>query len=194
MTRTILLARHGVHAEVGHVLSGRSEIALSDEGRMQAEQLAAWLDRTRISSIHVSPRRRTRETADPLARRCGLSPVLAPALDEIDFGTFTGQSFAALDDDPRWATWNAERDTARCPSGETMAQAVERAWRYIRALPADDAPALCVTHCDVIRGLVARHFDLPFTAIYGFNCDPGSVTTLELSDAGTRLVALNERP
>ena len=39
---------------------------------------------------------------------------------------------------------------------------------------------------------------LPFTAIYGFNCDPGSVTTLVLNDpaagVGTRLVALNERP
>ncbi len=194
MTRTILLARHGVHVEVGHILSGRSEIALSDEGHVQAERLATWLDRIPIASIHTSPRARTRQTAESVAHRRGLLPLIAPALDEIDFGTFTGQSFAALGDDFRWAKWNAERDTARCPDGETMAQAVERAWRYIHALPAGDAPALCVTHCDVIRGLVARHFDLPFNAIYGFDCDPGSVTTLELSDTGIRLVALNERP
>ena len=194
MIRTILLARHGVHAEVGHVLSGRSEIALSPGGRADAERLAIWLDRGRIASLHVSPRARTRETAEPVAGRRGLTATIAPALDEIDFGAFTGRSFAALDADPAWRRWNAERDSARCPGGETMAQAVERAWRYIHAIPASDAPALCVTHCDVIRGLVARHFGLPFTAIYRFNCDPGSVTTLALDEAGTRLVALNERP
>jgi broad specificity phosphatase PhoE len=194
MTRTILLARHGIHAEVGHVLSGRSEIALADEGRAEAERLVGWLDRVKLSSIHTSPRARTQQTAAPAAARAGLVPVVAPALDEIDFGAFTGRDFASLDADTDWQRWNAERDTARCPDGETMAEAVERAWRYIRAIPASDAPALCVTHCDVIRGLVARLLGVSFTRIYAFDCDPGSVTTLQLSDTGTRLIALNERP
>jgi len=194
MTRTILFARHGIHAEVGHVLSGRSEIALADEGRAQAERLAVWLNRIPLASIHTSPRARTRQTAAPAAARAGLVPVVAPALDEIDFGAFTGRDFAALDADPDWQRWNAERDTARCPEGETMAEAVERAWRYIHALPASAAPALCVTHCDVIRGLVAQLLGVSFTRIYAFDCDPGSVTTLQVSDTGTRLVALNERP
>lgn len=194
MTRTILLARHGIHAEVGHVLSGRSEIALAAEGRAQAERLAVWLDRVPLSSIHTSPRARTRQTAAPVAARRGLVPVVAPALDEIDFGTFTGRDFAALDADADWQRWNAERDTARCPGGETMAEAVARAWDYLHALPAAATPALCVTHCDVIRGLVARHMGVSFTAIYGFDCAPGSVTTFALSDAEMRLVALNERP
>ncbi len=194
MTCTILLARHGIHAEVGHVLSGRSEIALADEGRAQAERLAVWLDRVPLSSIHTSPRARTQQTAAPAAARMGLVPVVAPALDEIDFGAFTGRDFASLDADPDWQHWNAERDTARCPSGETMGEAVERAWRYIHAIAAEDTPALCVTHCDVIRGLVARHLGVSFTRIYAFDCDPGSMTTLQLSDTGTRLVALNERP
>ena len=194
MTRTILLARHGIHAEVGHILSGRSEIALADESRAQAERLAWWLSRMPLSSIHTSPRARTQQTAAPAAARAGLVPVVAPALDEIDFGAFTGRDFASLDADADWQRWNAERDTARCPNGETMAEAVERAWRYIHAIPTDKAPALCVTHCDVIRGLVARHLGVSFTRIYGFDCDPGSVTTLQLSNAGTRLVALNERP
>lgn len=198
MTRTILLARHGTHAEVGHVLSGRSEIGLAPAGETQARRLAEWLERTPLASIHVSPRARTRQTAGPVATKRGLTPVPAPALDEIDFGAFTGRSFATLDADPDWQRWNAQRDTARCPGGETMTEAVARAWDYLHALPATAMPALCVTHCDVIRGLVARHLGLPFTAIYGFDCDPGSVTTLVLNDpaagAGARLVALNERP
>jgi probable phosphoglycerate mutase len=194
MTRTILLARHGTHAEVGHVLSGRSEIGLSAEGHTQAARLARWLDRTPLASIHVSPRARTRQTAAPVASARALLPIVAPALDEIDFGAFTGRDFDALDHDADWKRWNADRDTARCPGGETMVEAVERAWRYIHTIPDADAPALCVTHCDVIRGLVARHLGVAFTRIYGFDCDPGSVTTLNIDDAGTRLVSLNERP
>ncbi len=33
-------------------------------------------------------------------------------LDEIDFGTFTGRSFADLDGDPDWRTWNEDRANA----------------------------------------------------------------------------------
>jgi ribonuclease H / adenosylcobalamin/alpha-ribazole phosphatase len=40
MSAKIFLARHGTHAEVGHILSGRSDIRLSADGVRQAERLA----------------------------------------------------------------------------------------------------------------------------------------------------------
>ena len=61
--KTILLARHATHAEVGQVLSGRSEIALSDAGRAEAADLAAMLAKAPVTAIYSSPRRRTQETA-----------------------------------------------------------------------------------------------------------------------------------
>ncbi|WP_069207584.1 histidine phosphatase family protein [Sphingomonas panacis] len=189
--KIVILARHGAHAEVGHVLSGRSEIALSPRGQAEAVALAQALDGTPIASLHASPRRRARDTAAPLGERRGLAVEIAPALDEIDFGAFTGRSFAELDSDPDWFRWNAERATARCPDGETMAEASARAAGYLNSLAPDRLPALCVSHCDVIRGLVARQLGLGFDRMFALECDPASRTTLDL-DSG-RLVALNER-
>jgi ribonuclease H / adenosylcobalamin/alpha-ribazole phosphatase len=197
MSRLIHLARHGTHAEVGRVLSGRSEIALNEQGIVEAERLAALIGSLPVTSIHSSPRRRALQTIEPAARRTGLPVTIAPALDEVDFGAFTGQTFAGLNGDgggDAWFRWNAERDSARCPDGETMAEAVARAAAYLQALPEPATPAFCVTHCDVIRGLVAQALGLRFQSMFAFDCDPGSLTTLDLSNGQVRLVALNERP
>lgn len=190
--RTVILVRHGAHAELGRVLSGRSEIALSAQGLAEATALAAALDGAAIASLHASPRRRAQETIAPLAARRGLPVRIANALDEVDFGAFAGRAFAGLDGDPAWFRWNAERHSARCPGGETMAEAVGRAVAYVTALAADDYPALCVTHCDIVRGLVADQLGLGLDRLLAFDCDPASRTTLAWTDGGMRLVSLNQ--
>ena len=194
MRQTILLARHGLHDEVGSVLSGRSEIALNDAGHAQARALADALGERGIGSIHASPRRRTMDTAAPIAARCGLSVRRAAALDEIDFGDLTGRSFAALDGDDDWQRWNAHRATARCPGGETMAEVIARATAYLRAITPSDAPALCVTHCDVIRGLVADARGDDLNRLYDLPCDPGSLTEIAMVDGRLDVVSLNRLP
>lgn len=194
MTRIVHLARHGTHAEVGHVLSGRSEIGLSLRGQEEADALARQLAALPLRSIHSSPRTRTQETAAAVAERTGLPVRIAPALDEIDFGAFTGRAFAALDEDADWRRWNAERATARCPGGETMAEATARAAACLDGIAQEDAPAVCVTHCDIIRGLVAHLLGFDYGRMFAFDCDPGSLTTFARNTDGWRLVALNERP
>ena len=193
MTRTVLLVRHGTHAEVGRVLSGRSEIALDARGRREAEALALALESTAIASLHTSPRTRARETIAPVAARRALPITVTDSLDEIDFGDFTGRSFAALDADADWRRWNAERATARCPSGETMMEASERALAYLRGIAVNDSPALCVTHCDIIRALAVRALGLGFDRLLAFDCEPASCTTLAIGDGELRIIALNER-
>ena len=191
--RLVTLVRHGTHAEVGRTLSGRSEIALDARGHAEAAALADVLAGAEFASLHASPRRRACETIAPIAERLQLPVRIAAALDEIDFGAFTGRTFAALDDDPAWFGWNAKRDTARCPGGETMAEATARAASYIDALEPGDFPALCVTHCDVIRGVVVRQLGLGFDRMFALDCDPASRTTLDRTEHAMRLVALNER-
>ncbi len=193
MSATVHLVRHGTHAEVGRVLSGRSEIALDGRGTAEARALADALDGLPIASLHSSPRRRARDTIAPLAARRALEVQIVAALDEVDFGGFTGRNFAELEDDAAWRQWNAERGDARCPGGETMAEASARATAWLRAIPAASSPALCVTHCDVIRGLVVQALGLPFDRIFDLDCDPASVTTLELGEGRTRIVSLNQR-
>jgi broad specificity phosphatase PhoE len=75
-----------------------------------------------------------------------------------------------------------------------MATATARAVRHIQSA-AGDGPVLCVSHCDVIRGVVAHYLGLDADRLLGFDVDPASLTELALYGDGTgRVVALNERP
>lgn len=193
LTADILLARHGSHAELGHVLSGRSEVELSPAGRAEAERLAAWLADVPLAAIHSSPRRRARQTAEVVAGPHGLVVERIDALDEIDFGAWAGARFAKLESDTHWRHWNEARDRARAPGGETMAEATARAVHHLEALTAA-GPVLCVTHCDLIRGVVAHYLGLGLDRLLSFDCAPASLTTLAREGQGARIISLNERP
>ena len=107
-------------------------------------------------------------------------------------GRWAGQPFTTLASDPAWERWNAERATATTAGGEDMAGATARAVRHIEAV-AGERPVLCVSHCDIIRGVVAYYLGLDANRLLAFDVDPASLTTLVLHGSGARLVALNER-
>lgn len=72
-----------------------------------------------------------------------------------------------------------------------MGEAVARAVGFVAGC--GEGVTLCVSHCDIIRGVVAHYLGLPLERIFSLGCDPGSVTTLSLQGEGAMVVALNER-
>lgn len=189
------LARHGAHADYGQVLSGRSGAApLTAAGRAQAGRLARWALRHGVSIIHASPRTRTAETAALVAEAVGVEAQHSDALDEIDFGAWNGRAFVDLDGDPLWNEWNRQRSLASTPGGETMAQAVARAAAHVAALGQGGASALSITHCDIIRGVLAHYLGLGLDHILRFDIDPGSVSTIAFGPDGARIIRINEVP
>ncbi|GGB27147.1 phosphoglycerate mutase [Sphingomonas metalli] len=198
MARSILLARHGTHDEVGRILSGRSAIGLNASGHAEAAALAARLADEPLAEIHASPRPRTQQTAVRIADPRGLPVVTTAALDEIDFGSFTGRDFAELDGDADWQLWNARRATARCPGGETMEEVVARALGWMRGIGTSSGGGsiLAVTHCDVIRGMIAFLSGAGLDRLYDLPCAPGSLARFSVDaarDGGAiRIVSLPE--
>ncbi len=193
VSATVLLARHGHHDEVGTVLSGRSEIGLSPTGRDEARRLAGHLRDRPLVAVYSSPRCRARRTAEAVADGHGLPVAVLDDLDEIDFGAWAGQDFAVLADDPIWQRWNARRATAATPAGDTMAATTARAVAAIGRV-AVEGMVLCVSHCDVIRGVVAHVLGLSADRLLAFDVDCASLTTLAIDGGDWRLVGLNERP
>ncbi|WP_300973861.1 histidine phosphatase family protein [Sphingomonas sp. LHG3406-1] len=177
------LLRHGAHDDLGLRLTGRApDGGLSALGRTQAVAAARRLQADPPAAVYASPRRRTMETASIVAEHLGLEVMEAPALDEIDFGEWTGRSFLQLHDDPRWAVWNSRRSEARCPGGETMAEAQARALAFAFEVAAThDGPALLVTHCDVIRALHCWSERRSLDSILDTQCEPGSLSVLALA-------------
>jgi broad specificity phosphatase PhoE len=76
----VVLVRHG-RAAAGWDTD--PDPPLDDLGRVQAENMAAVLAPLGPWTVFTSPLRRTRETAEPLARRWGSVPLIEPAMAEI---------------------------------------------------------------------------------------------------------------
>lgn len=195
MTLTLFLVRHAAHDNVGRFLAGRSEpVALGEAGREQARRLAERLRQEEIADIYTSPRTRTRETAAAVAVACGIGPPKqSEALDEIDFGDWSGKDFATLDTDPLWRRWNTTRSLVRTPGGETMLEVQSRVFSLIeKLLESEDGKRIAlVSHADVIKAAVSHVLGLPPDAWPRFDIAPASVTTLAVGDWGAKLITLN---
>lgn len=196
MTTTILLIRHAAHVELGQVLSGRRrDVSLSKEGVEQAEIVADLLGVEPLAAVYSSPRERAFYTARAIAEQHEMKPQVADGLDEVDFGDWTGRSFDDLEGDPVWDEWNGSRGSARPPAGESMAEAVSRAVVGIEELAAGhrDQMIATVSHCDIIRGVIAHYLGLPLDNLLRFDVDPASVSRVAVGNWRARIMTINER-
>ncbi|HEY0111527.1 MAG TPA: histidine phosphatase family protein [Allosphingosinicella sp.] len=196
MTATLLLIRHAAHVELGRTLSGRRrDVALSAEGLEQAEIVADLLGIEPLSAVYSSPRERAYYTARQIAEAHELKVRVSDELDEVDFGDWTGLSFDDLEGDPEWSRWNEARGSARPPGGESMAEAVARSTRALQAMAGEHSgeTIACVSHCDIIRGILAHYLGLSLDNLLRFDVDPASVSRLALGGWGARVMTVNER-
>ena len=196
VTATILLIRHAAHVELGRVLSGRRrDVAFSVDGLEQAEIVADLLSVEPLTAVFSSPRERAYYTARSIAEPHDLKVEIADGLDEVDFGDWTGTAFDQLEGEPAWSEWNEARGTARPPGGESMAEAVVRAVAALAEIAAENrnGTVACVSHCDIIRGVIAHHLGLPLDHMLRFDVDPASVSRIAIGAWGARIMTVNER-
>ena len=189
-----LLIRHAAVELAGNIIAGRSTgILLSDCGREQARRLARTLRSERIRSIYASPRERARETAQPTAEERCMPVEIAPELDEIDYGDWTGLSMEQLSAWPQWQAFNTIRSCTRIPGGELIAEVQSRVTTLIERLRAQDRPGsvLLVSHCDVIRAALAYYLSFPVDLMLRLEINPASVSIVKLSAAGPSITCVN---
>lgn len=190
---TLFVVRHANHALVGKVLAGRMPgVGLDQEGRDQARQLALRLSREKIDRVVTSPLERALETAEPIAERLNCVIEVADEINEIDCGAWTGLSFEALSEDPRWTVWNEARASAGTPGGETMQAVQVRAMALVRRLASRAGAVALVTHSDVIKAIVAAILGLSLDRHDSFAIDPASITTVHMFGEVGRIVRMNE--
>lgn len=72
---------------------GQADPELDPRGRDEARRVADRLAGEEISAIYVSTLRRTAQTAEPLARKLGIEPVVEPRLREVHLGDWEGVTF-----------------------------------------------------------------------------------------------------
>ena len=193
---TVLLIRHGHTDAIGRRLVGRTPgVHLTSAGEAQARRLVDRLSATHLDAIYVSPLERARETAAPLAASRALTPRVLDDLTEVEFGEWTGLTFAELDTREDWRLFTVRRGTALVPGGEpapaVQSRIVGALERLRRAHPGGMVAA--VSHADVIRAAVMHDAGAPLDLIHRFAIMPASITTVLLAGGSATLVAVNER-
>lgn len=193
---TFYLIRHGSNDFFQHTLVGRKPgIHLNDAGRREAVALADALAGERIDAILTSPLERCRETAEPLAKKLGLTVEIAEALNEVAFGEWTGRTFAELDALTAWKQWNAFRSGGRVPGGETMLEVQSRMIALVQKLRAErpDQRVALFSHGDPLRTVLLYFLGTPLEFIRRIELSPASVSVLCVGDWDAQFRCINAR-
>lgn len=156
----LFLIRHTAPAVVAGVCYGRTDVPLAESAERDIEAALAPLPKFEL--VYSSPAQRCVRLASELAKRDGCELVLAPELQELDFGHWEQLPWARIPrehSDP-WAadTWN------RAPPGGETEQALwtRVATWYRTALPAPVSRCAVVAHGGPLRVLRCLALDVAF--------------------------------
>jgi len=189
---TLLLVRHGQTVwHEGPRYAGSSDVALTDLGRAQAQQLAAWAPSARIDAVVSSQLARAVGTARPAADACGLDLRVDARLAEMDFGVAEGRTRAEMEVDTAAALAAHLADPMGCgfPGGESGLEVVGRAAAAFRDVCAahPDGRVLVVGHSTTTRLVLCVLLGIDpatFRTVMPY-LGNGTVTTLDLASDGT---------
>jgi len=195
----LLLARHGLtSANQEDRYIGSTDPPVSDEGLAQAEALAGRLSREGLTTIYSSPQLRARQTADAIARACGLALQIEPELREMDFGCWEGLTRTEITAryPGQMRAWEADPSAEPAPhGGETLVQVARRAkgaYDKIVARHAEGEAVLIVAHGGVLQALLCEALGPPLRARWSYLLKAGALSELQIFDGQPVLVSLNE--
>lgn len=169
----VTLVRHGQTewSKAGRH-TGRTDLPLTDLGRIQADALGKMLGGKRFSRVLSSPLTRAWETM----QRAGYGgPGVANSdLLEWDYGEYEGRPTVEIREQiPGWSVWTHPID-----GGETIEEVGRRADQVIETALDSDGPVLLFAHGHILRILAARWIELPPVAGRTLSLDTATVSTL----------------
>lgn len=186
----LLVIRHGQTAwSVAGKHTGRTDIALTDQGRDEARQAARTLDGWHLAKAFTSPLQRARETAELVAPSCGV--VVDDDLVEIDYGIYEGRTTPeSRTTMPGWSVWTHE-----LTDGETLDHVAERVdaflARFDREVPTGNG--VVFAHGHLLAVLIARWCGLPPVEGRRFALATATVSLLGRHREDRVIRALNHR-
>ncbi|MFD5247352.1 histidine phosphatase family protein [Amycolatopsis sp. NPDC058340] len=199
MVARLLLARHGQtewHAENRY--AGSSDVALTEEGLRQADELAGFAAAAGPSAVFCSPQSRALRTAEPSAKALDLPLRVVDELHEVHFGLMEGRTRAELakEDPDTVARFLADPVGGAFPGSEPPADAAARGAAALRGIAAGvpGGTALVVAHNTLIRLTLCALLGIPletYRTVFP-RLDNAAVTEIEIDGTRTGLLRLNQ--
>lgn len=195
----LYIVRHAEAAgNAARTFQGRTDAALTERGRLQAERLAERFREIPLDAVYTSPLRRAAETAAAVCRHHpGLAPEIHPDLAEIDGGDIEGRSwaeFSALYPQAS-ALWDGPLHQFAAPGGESMREVYDRVSRALTRIAAANPgrSVAVVSHGCAIKNLLC------FASGAGFErlaetpwLQHASISCIEAGEDGFRIRLMND--
>ncbi len=184
----LVLLRHGETAwSKSGQHTGRTDLELTDNGRIQADRAGRVLRELGLDDpvVYSSPRQRAITTA----KVAGLSiDGVTDLLAEWDYGAYEGLTTPQIRESvPDWLVW-----THGCPDGESVAQVSDRADEAV-ALALEQMTSrdvVFVGHSHFSRSVITRWVELPLLEGSRFWMVAGSIAVCGFEHGVRQLAAL----
>lgn len=191
----VCFVRHGHTPTTGSILPGRTKgLHLSDTGKGQANGVAERLAKLgNITAVYSSPMERAKETAQPIAKACGLRTRVQRGLIEADFGTWTGRKLSDLRKLPEWEYVQKTPSTFRFPSGESFLEIQARMVGAITEIAGNHRGevVVAVSHADTIKSAIASALGTPLDLFQRIHISPCSLSAVLFGQNGPMVLAVN---
>ncbi len=191
---TLYIVRHGeARGNVERNFHGWYDSDLTENGRAQIARLPMYFRKIHLDAAYSSDLKRTRETAEIVAKEKGLSVQSCPGLREIHGGEWEDVPW---DDLPvrfpeSYGNWLERPHLLEMPGGERMTDFQDRIYSAVLdiAKQNEGKNVLIATHGTAIKVLLCKVRNIPLSRMPGEKwCDNASVTVLALDEDGMRVV------
>ncbi|CAN5565762.1 histidine phosphatase family protein [soil metagenome] len=180
MAATIYLLRHAVTEATGTRLGGRTQAALSDKGRGQAQVTRDHLHDVDFKAVYASPLPRTTETAQIIAKPHRLKVRPAEGVIEVDYGKWTDRPLKPLYKNKLWPVIQQTPSLVTFPDGESMRGAQDRAVSAVEEIAGrhNNKIVAVVSHADIIKMVLAFYSGMPLDTFQRLMVNPASVSII----------------
>jgi broad specificity phosphatase PhoE len=169
----LYLIRHGQTAwSLTGQHTGRTDIALTEQGEADARALAPRLQHIEFSKVLTSPMLRARRTCELAG--LGSGSEVDGDLQEWNYGAYEGKrSIDVYRERPDWNLW---RDG--CPDGESADQVAARIDRLLARLETVNGSVALFLHGHIGAALAVRWIGLPMINGEHFPLHPATICIL----------------
>ncbi|NLM46030.1 MAG: histidine phosphatase family protein [Firmicutes bacterium] len=194
----IILARHGqTDSNACNRFQGCLDVPLNTKGYRQALLLAELLARYRPQKLFTSDLIRSIETAQPVAARLQLVPVVDPVFREYSWGILEGLTWEeALERYPQYFCGECPPlHVLNVPGQEPRELFRRRVQEGLAKLLAEEelASVALIGHGHYLNALMVEFLGLDFYGPWPFSFASAAVSVLEVKKGRRKLLCFNEK-
>jgi len=191
----LILVRHGQTLwNREKRVQGVSDIALSNRGMAQVDNLARSLRNEKIDTIISSPLTRAVQTAEAINYYHNLPIEYEEDLMELNMGDFEGMAFQEMitNHGDLLERWVRDPSSLVIPGGESLVELQERAWGVVERVVGKSETTLLAAHNFTIMTILCKIKEIDLSYIRQVHVDVASKTLVEFKNGVGKVVSYND--